>query len=72
MDNNQWTGFIMGCALGFDLDSDEIDTILRAANLTSRDDLMACQKAIHDHIGEARWQNGIRLIQARMRPAELN
>ncbi len=58
-----WVGFLMGCAIGFDLDSDEVEAILQKAGLSQENSLTACQYAIKDHVGEARWAAGIAAIR---------
>ena len=72
MNDDLRTGFLMGCAIGFDMDSDDIETVLKAHGLTLADDILPCQQALREHVGEQRWRNGIHLIQARTRPAEMN
>lgn len=72
MSEKEWAGFILGFAIGFDLDSEQVEIILHAAHLGRNAPLLAAQNAIRLHVGEARWESGIRLIQARMRPADLN
>lgn len=72
MSEKEWAGFILGCAIGFDLDSEQVENILQAAQLGRNTSLPVAQNAIRLHVGEARWESGIRLIQARMRPADLN
>ena len=60
----------MGCAIGFDMDSDDIEAVLEAHGLTLEDDILECQKALREHVGEQRWRNGIRLIEARARESK--
>ena len=66
MDEKQQAGFVIGVAIGFDLDTLEVEEILGAQGLTLDASLLECQKAIHDHVGERRWQQGIGLIRQRM------
>ena len=68
MDEKDQLGFTMGCAIGFDMDSDEIDIMLEKYGLRLNDNtLLECQEALKDHVGEERWKNGIRVIQSRTR-----
>lgn len=73
MDQNGRAGFLIGLVIGFDLDSDDAERILREHGLSmDKDDLIICQKAIREHVGETRWQNGLKLIFARMNASDLN
>jgi hypothetical protein len=63
MNDDQWTGFLMGCAIGFDLDSDDVEAILTKARLSKANSLTACQYAIKNHVGEAAWKRGLAAIR---------
>ncbi len=66
MNEKERAGFLMGMAIGFNKDSDEVEAILRKHDLTFVDDLRSCQLAIRDHVGERRWKQGVGLIRQRM------
>lgn len=71
MNEQDKIGYTMGCAIGFDMDSDEVDSMLQKYGLDlERDSLLDCQRALRGHVGEERWKNGIRAIQARMRESK--
>lgn len=64
MDDKSWSGFVIGCALGFDLDTEEVEAILKNARLDPAvNSLTACQYAIKDHVGEYAWKRGIAAIR---------
>jgi len=64
-------GFTMGCAFGFNLDSDEVDIMLQKYGLTIKDNtLLECQEALREHVGEERWKNGIKIIRSRTRESK--
>lgn len=66
MDENERAGFLIGMAIGFDKDTDEVEGILRQHGLTLNDSLRQCQEAIRAHFGERRWKQGVGLIRQRM------
>lgn len=73
MDQKDQLGFVMGCLIGFDMDSDDLDVMLQKYGLTlNGSTLLECQEALRDHVGKERWQNGIRAIRARTRDPKLN
>lgn len=60
-------GFLLGCAIGFDMDSDEIESVLAEQGLsTAKNTLLECQHALHLHVGQERFQNGLKAIRSRM------
>lgn len=68
MTENERIGFDMGCAIGFDMDSFDVDAMFERYGLdTHKNSLQECQVALRKRVGEARWVNGIKLIQSRTR-----
>lgn len=68
MDKKQQEGFTLGCAIGFDLDSHDIENLLaQAGKSMEQDTCLECQTVLRTVLGEVRWQNGIKIIQARVR-----
>lgn len=63
MNDNLWCGFLMGCAIGFDMDSDDVEIVLQKAGLSKENSITACQYAIKDHVGESKWKRGIAAIK---------
>jgi len=68
MTEREQESFLLGCAIGFDLEFQEVDAILKDRGLSVEgSSLMDCQLALRAHVGEDRWKNGIRIIQNRTR-----
>lgn len=64
MDERQRAGFLIGMAIGFDMDSSDVEVMLARDGLTLDDDLMECQNAIKAHVGDRRWRQGVGLHPA--------
>lgn len=68
MNETDQIGFEMGCLIGFNIDSDELDVMLEKYGLDrQRDSLQDCKNALRDHVGEECWTKGIRIIKSRLR-----
>lgn len=65
MIDDLWCGFLMGCAIGFDLDSDDVESILEKVGLSKDNSLTACQYAIKEYVGDIAWWRGISAIRDR-------
>lgn len=60
-------GFLLGCAIGFDMEVEEIESILAKQGLsTAGNTLLECQNALRLNMGEIPWQNGLKTIRSRM------
>ena len=67
MNHNEITGFYIGCALAWDLDSAEVDEILQEFGLNAVDGpLYECQQAIRHYVGEDAFQLGLAIIKRRV------
>lgn len=62
------SGFLLGCLMGFDMESDQVEAMLKERNLIiENSSLIDCQLALREQVGEERWKNGVRAIQAHTR-----
>jgi hypothetical protein len=67
MTEHESIGFDMGCAIGFDMDSFDVDDMLAKYGLDRKTaTLFECQAVLRTHVGEERWANGIRAIRSRI------
>ncbi len=68
MNEQEKNDFVLGCAVGFHMSSNEIDCFIQKYGLDlDRDPLMHCQNALRDHVGENVYERGNRKIAARKR-----
>lgn len=63
MDEKQWEGLQMGVAIGFDMDTDDLEAFLEQRGLSQRDGLATCQAALRESMSKEQWQAGIAAIR---------
>lgn len=56
-------GFELGCFIGFQICSGELEMMLAKYGLSPESSLPDCRQALRDHVGEERYQRGIRIIK---------
>ena len=65
MNDQDRAGFLFGCAVGFDLDSDDVEALLALRGLTLADSLSVCQAVLRESMVKERWERGLRIIADR-------
>lgn len=71
MNQAQQNAFTLSCSICFDLTQADINALLKSKGLSmQRNSLLACEEAVRDFVGEARWQDGVQIVEAHLRAVE--